>query len=128
MDRIERRVVVPSTLAGKRLDQAAAVLLHEFSRSRLRTWIDAGKLTVGGAVSAARTRVHGGEELRLDAELGEAEQAYVLQGQPVFASGPADARVRMYGPGHVFLGVGQMTPEGRRVQPVRIMLEAACRG
>lgn len=60
--------------------------------------------------------------------LGEAEQAYVLQGQPVFASGPAGARVRMYGPGYVFLGVGQMAPEGRRLQPVRIMLEAACRG
>jgi len=57
--------------------------------------------------------------------LGEAEQAYVLQGQAVFASGPGGARVRMYGPNRLFLGVGEMTPEGRRVAPVRIMLDLA---
>ena len=45
-----------------------------------------------------------------------------LQGQPVFVAGPRGARVRMYGPGGLFLGVGQMTPEGRTVAPVRIML------
>jgi tRNA pseudouridine55 synthase len=55
--------------------------------------------------------------------LGEAEQSYVLQGQAVFASGPPGARVRMYGPNGLFLGVGEMTPEGRRVAPVRIMLD-----
>lgn len=55
--------------------------------------------------------------------LGEAEQAYVLQGQAVFASGPPGARVRLYGPKRLFLGVGEMTPEGRRVAPVRIMVD-----
>jgi len=60
--------------------------------------------------------------------LGEAEQAYVLQGQPVFVSGPGAARVRMYGPGRLFLGVGQMSPEGRRLAPVRIMLDLAAGG
>lgn len=55
--------------------------------------------------------------------LGEVEQAYVVQGQAVFAAGPGGARVRMYGPGRLFLGVGQMTPEGRRVAPLRIMLD-----
>jgi hypothetical protein len=29
----------------------------------------------------------------------------------------------MYGPRRLFLGVGQMTPEGRRVAPLRIMLD-----
>lgn len=69
MERIARRVVVPAALAGKRLDQAAAELLDEFSRSRLRAWIDAGQLTVAGAVTAPKTRLRGGEELCLDAEL-----------------------------------------------------------
>jgi tRNA pseudouridine55 synthase len=58
-------------------------------------------------------------------QLGGPEQAYVLQGQAVFASGPAGEQVRMYGPGGLFLGVGQMTTEGRRVAPVRIMLDLA---
>jgi hypothetical protein len=57
--------------------------------------------------------------------LGSAEQAYFVQGQAVFATGSGGARVRMYGPGGLFLGVGQMTPEGRRVAPVRIMLDLA---
>jgi tRNA pseudouridine55 synthase len=55
--------------------------------------------------------------------VGVAEQAHVLQGQAVFAEGPGGARVRIYGPGGLFLGVGQMTPEGRRLAPVRIMLD-----
>jgi 23S rRNA pseudouridine1911/1915/1917 synthase len=69
MQRIERRVIVPATLAGKRLDQAAATLLDEFSRSRLKTWIDGGQLTVAGATAEAKTRLRGGEELLLQAEL-----------------------------------------------------------
>ena len=56
-------------MSGRRLDQAAAVLLPEFSRSRLKSWIDAGALTVDGADAKARTLLKGGEELVLEAEL-----------------------------------------------------------
>lgn len=69
MDRVSKRVKVPAELAGKRLDQAAAELLAEFSRSRLKAWIEAGQLTVGGAAARAKTRLAGGEELVLEAEL-----------------------------------------------------------
>ena len=55
--------------------------------------------------------------------LGIVEQACVLQGQPVFVSGPGSARVRMYGPGGQFLGTGRMTAEGRRLAPERIMVD-----
>lgn len=54
--------------------------------------------------------------------LGLAEQACVLQGQPVFASGPGAALVRMYGVDGQFLGVGRMSTEGRRLAPERIMV------
>lgn len=69
MERISRRVVVPDELAGRRLDQAAAVLLAEFSRSRLKHWIETGQLTVAGAAAVAKAKVRGGEELVLEAEL-----------------------------------------------------------
>jgi 23S rRNA pseudouridine1911/1915/1917 synthase len=69
MNRISRRVLVPEDAAGRRLDQAAAALLPEFSRSRLKAWIDAGRLTVAGQAVKARTLLKGGEELALDAEL-----------------------------------------------------------
>lgn len=57
--------------------------------------------------------------------LGVAEQACVLQGQPVFAAGPGDALVRMYGADGLFLGVGRMSAEGRRLAPERIMVGLA---
>jgi 23S rRNA pseudouridine1911/1915/1917 synthase len=69
MNRIERRLIVPGVFAGRRLDQAAAQLLPEFSRSRLKTWIDAGHLTVAGHSARARTLLKGGEELELKTEL-----------------------------------------------------------
>lgn len=64
-----RRVVVPSELAGRRFDQAAAALMPDFSRSRLKAWIDTGHLTVGGAQADAKLKLRGGEELVLSAEL-----------------------------------------------------------
>ena len=60
---------MPEDFGGRRLDQAAAALLPEFSRSRLKTWIDAGQLTLGGQGVKARTLLKGGEELVLDTEL-----------------------------------------------------------
>ena len=72
MDRIERSVIVPADLAGRRLDQAAALLLPEFSRSRLKTWIDAGRLTIAGRSARARMLLKGGEQLELKAELAAA--------------------------------------------------------
>ena len=57
--------------------------------------------------------------------LGVAEEACVLRGQPVFVTGPGSARVRMYGAAGQFLGTGQMTPEGRRLAPERIMVAIA---
>lgn len=66
---MSRRVIVPAELAGKRFDQAAAVLLAEFSRSRLKQWIEGGQLTVAGSAAAPKARLQGGEELVLDADL-----------------------------------------------------------
>jgi len=80
MERIERRLTVPAELAGRRLDQAAALLLPEFSRSRLKTWIDAGQLTLAGQSARARTLLKGGEELALVTEL---EAAIEVAPEPI---------------------------------------------
>ena len=40
---------IPSELAGLRLDQALAQLLPEYSRSRLKDWIESGRVSVDGA-------------------------------------------------------------------------------
>jgi 23S rRNA pseudouridine1911/1915/1917 synthase len=53
--------------AGRRLDQALADALPEFSRSRLKRWIDDGVLLVDGRVPRPRDIVAGGERVVLDA-------------------------------------------------------------
>jgi len=68
-DRILREAEIPPDLAGQRFDQAAAALFEEFSRSRLKHWIEAGSLTLAGKLAPPKTRVAGGELLRLDATL-----------------------------------------------------------
>ena len=52
-------------LAGLRLDQALAELLPEFSRSRLQSWIKAGRVTLDGAPCQVRDKVLGGESVEL---------------------------------------------------------------
>ena len=47
---IQLRAEVPFDLGGQRLDQVAAQLFSEHSRSRLAAWIKDGLLTVDGAV------------------------------------------------------------------------------
>lgn len=60
---------IDTDLAGERLDQAAAVLFDDYSRSRLQAWIKSGNLTVNGATVRPRDKVELGDELRLEAEL-----------------------------------------------------------
>jgi Pseudouridine synthase II TruB, C-terminal len=55
-------------------------------------------------------------------QLGGTEQAWILQGRAVPASGPGASRVRMYGVDGRFLGVGRMSEEGARLAPERIMV------
>lgn len=56
-------------------------------------------------------------------QLGLAEQASILQGRSVPVEGPGASRVRMYGVGGRFLGLGRMSAEGARLAPERIMIE-----
>jgi 23S rRNA pseudouridine1911/1915/1917 synthase len=56
-------VDIPASCAGLRLDQALARLLPEHSRSRIRTWIDAGRVSLAGTAIEATRRLDGGERL-----------------------------------------------------------------
>ncbi|NMH58897.1 23S rRNA pseudouridine(1911/1915/1917) synthase RluD [Alteromonas ponticola] len=55
---------------GQRLDQVVADLFPEYSRSKLKSWIQAGKLVVDGEViNTPRQKVNGHELIELNAEL-----------------------------------------------------------
>ncbi|MBD9485384.1 23S rRNA pseudouridine(1911/1915/1917) synthase RluD [Pseudomonas sp. PDM14] len=75
---IQLTAEVPSALGGQRLDQVAAQLFEEYSRSRLSGWIKDGRLTVDGAVLRPRDIVHYGAVLLLQAEQ-EAQGEWVAQ-------------------------------------------------
>ncbi len=59
---------IPDDMAGMRLDQCLAEIYPEFSRSKLQTWIKAGRVTVDNALLRPKDKVDGGELLVLDSE------------------------------------------------------------
>ncbi|MBX9764530.1 MAG: 23S rRNA pseudouridine(1911/1915/1917) synthase RluD [Pseudomonadaceae bacterium] len=75
---IELNAEVPYEMGGQRLDQVAALLFAEHSRSRLSAWIKEGRLTVDGALLRPRDIVHGGAQLALKAEQ-EAQGEWIAQ-------------------------------------------------
>jgi len=81
-DTDELLTVATAEVAGMRLDQALARLFPTYSRSRLKDWVLAGKVTVDGAVLRPRDRLSGGETIRLLPE-AEAEQAVAAQPIPL---------------------------------------------
>ena len=68
-DRIRLSALVAAENGGQRLDQLAAQLFSEYSRSRLQSWIKDGSLTVDGQTKRPRDILYGGEKLELEAEL-----------------------------------------------------------
>ena len=69
-------------MGGQRLDQVAAQLFAEHSRSRLSAWIKEGLLTVDDQVVRPRDIVHGGSVLVLNAEQ-EAQGEWVAEDIPL---------------------------------------------
>lgn len=80
IERIELSAVAEEVAAGERLDQVAARLFPDYSRSRLQAWIRDGALTVDGALLRPREKVAAGATLRISAQL---EDAVGWQGQPI---------------------------------------------
>lgn len=81
-DRIVLKIQVPEAMGKNRLDQVAAELFSQYSRSRLQTWIKDGLLLVDGKVQKTRTKLIGGEWLALDAPV-EAEGDWIAQDIPI---------------------------------------------
>jgi 23S rRNA pseudouridine1911/1915/1917 synthase len=63
------RVEFPLEMAGRRLDQALAQLLPQYSRSRLQRWIDEGAVKVNGLPVRSRDVVVSGQVAEIEARL-----------------------------------------------------------
>jgi 23S rRNA pseudouridine1911/1915/1917 synthase len=62
-------LVVPPACAGMRLDQALARLLPGYSRTRLKEWIEAGRVSVDRRTPRPRDVLAGGEHVTVEAAL-----------------------------------------------------------
>jgi 23S rRNA pseudouridine1911/1915/1917 synthase len=55
-------LTLPAAEAGHRFDAALARALPQYSRSRLKAWIDAGCVTLDGRVATPTQKIRGGEQ------------------------------------------------------------------
>lgn len=66
---IVQQAVVADDMIGLRFDQVAASIFSEFSRERLKSWMQDGQLTIDGAKVKPKTRCLGGETIALNVTL-----------------------------------------------------------
>ena len=69
---IRLSLTIPFENAGQRLDHVLAELLTEYSRTRIKSWIEAGQILVNGEKRRPKDKVLGGEQVEVDAALPEA--------------------------------------------------------
>lgn len=72
MSQIHHSLTIPPEHAGQRLDQVLAELLSDYSRTRIKDWIESGEVLVNGARLRPRDRVLGGERIEIAASLPDA--------------------------------------------------------
>jgi 23S rRNA pseudouridine1911/1915/1917 synthase len=81
---IRLNLTIPDAMRGRRLDQALAELVQDYSRSRLQHWIRAGQVRLDERIPQVRERLHGGETVCIDATI-----------EPQTRSGPEDIPLQL---------------------------------
>jgi 23S rRNA pseudouridine1911/1915/1917 synthase len=66
---IQHTLTIPVESAGQRLDQVLAELLADYSRTRIKDWIEAGQVLVNGTQLRPKDKVLGGERVVVNADL-----------------------------------------------------------
>ncbi|SMG24236.1 RluA family pseudouridine synthase [Paraburkholderia susongensis] len=82
-DESPRAVVAPDELAGERLDKVLAKVFPEFSRSRLQSWIEAGRVCVDGKPAKIRQPVPLGATIELVPDLLPEQLAFTPEPVPL---------------------------------------------
>jgi len=69
--KITETLFIPEKMAGLRIDQALAQLFPQYSRSRLKEWLESGNITVNGEKLKPKNKIKGKEIIKLEAKLNE---------------------------------------------------------
>ncbi len=83
MSQINDSIQIPDHLSGQRLDVALAELYPDFSRSRLKHWIEQGQVLLDGQQVKPKTRVIAEQSLQLDVVFEDANPACVAEAIPL---------------------------------------------
>ena len=75
--------ILTEEFAGKRLDVVVAELFSDYSRSRLKIWIEQGQVLVNGEKAKPKTKMSGDEELQLTVQTIESETSCVAEDIPL---------------------------------------------
>jgi 23S rRNA pseudouridine1911/1915/1917 synthase len=77
------RRVAPPAFAGERLDKTLARVFPEYSRGRLQSWIEAGRVRVDGAVGTTRQPVPLAAVLVVHPDLSPEQMAFIPEAIPL---------------------------------------------
>ncbi len=69
-------LLTPENPDGTRIDLFLSRLVPQFSRARLQTWLDEGRISADGAPATAKTRLLGGEAVRIVTASSAEQQAF----------------------------------------------------
>lgn len=105
-------LTIPDSVRGQRLDKVLAWLLPAYSRSRLQQWLDDGRLTVDGQTPARKTRVVGGECVRLAVPGQEGADDAEPQAMPLAIVYEDDAILVLNKPAGLVMHPGAGNPDG----------------
>lgn len=63
---MKKNLIVPSSLANKRLDQVVANLLPDYSRTVIQTWIESNLILVNGQLAKTKTKVKENDDIEVE--------------------------------------------------------------
>jgi 23S rRNA pseudouridine1911/1915/1917 synthase len=74
---------IPQDFAGKRIDQALAILFPDYSRNRLQKWIRDGHVTIDGKRCSAKSKIWGGETVLIEPQADRKDAAHLPEDIPL---------------------------------------------
>ena len=77
------QLVTPENSYGTRIDLFLSRLVPQFSRARLQTWLEAGRISADGVCATAKTRLLGGESVRIVTAPSAEQQAFAPEPVPL---------------------------------------------
>jgi len=114
MTSIQKQFFITEQYANQRLDQALAGIMPEYSRSRIKAWIETGELLVNGKTWRPRDKVKGGETVTLSVQL-EDETDWKAQDIPLNIVYEDDDLIVINKPVDMVVHPGAGNPDGTLV-------------